>query len=52
MQQDEIDAILGRGWNGYGWSANGHIVKTFCDAAVRQGLVQAVDIDAAFRRLG
>ena len=52
MQFDETIATLGEGWNRYGWARNGGIIRTFCDAAARQGFVGKVDIDRIFLQIG
>lgn len=48
LEQDKIQATLGRGWNGYGWDASERAVRRFCEAALQQGMVKEVDIDRAF----
>lgn len=52
MQLDETIATLGEGWNRYGWERNSGIIRTFCDAAVRQGFVGKVDINRMFVQIG
>jgi 4,5-dihydroxyphthalate decarboxylase len=51
LQQDRMARELGATWNHYGWKPAELAVRTFCDAAVRQGMVAAVDIDNCFLQL-
>ncbi len=51
LEQDRMSRLLGASWNQYGWKRSELAVRTFCDMAVRQGMVKAVDIDRSFVQL-
>ncbi|MDX3906428.1 MAG: hypothetical protein QHC78_12135 [Pigmentiphaga sp.] len=51
LEQDRTRAALGNDWNAYGWRASEPALRTFCEAAVSQGMVRKVDLDSAFVQL-
>ncbi|MSQ70445.1 MAG: hypothetical protein EXR27_04005 [Betaproteobacteria bacterium] len=52
LQLDAATAALGAGWNDHGWTRNEKALRTFCAAAVKQGMVKSVDVEQVFLKIG